>query len=155
MKSSLLAITLIGTLFLASCSVDWNDEKEKKIVELEKKLNNDIFKKKNECWKLINGTTPDNIIKHEIIYWGDDMSCFVIGTLSGGESRIVDLFSRKIIFELTISNKKVQKLSWIDKLSLSWITVEEWKCLFNKKVRDLKWNNYPSDADYFLIDCNK
>ena len=49
MKSSLLAITLIGTLFLASCSVDWNDEKEKKIVELEKKLNNDIFKKKNEC----------------------------------------------------------------------------------------------------------
>lgn len=31
-------LPLIFILFLSSCSIDWNDEKEKKIIELENKI---------------------------------------------------------------------------------------------------------------------
>lgn len=42
---------LIFPLILSSCSIDWNNEKDKKITELEKKINNDNFNKKQECLK--------------------------------------------------------------------------------------------------------
>lgn len=46
-----LIFLLIPLLFLSSCSIDWNDEKDKRIGELEKQILNDIFKKKQECLK--------------------------------------------------------------------------------------------------------
>ena len=49
-------ILLISALLLSSCSIDWNDEKDKKISELEKQINqlsekskNDVFQKRNFC----------------------------------------------------------------------------------------------------------
>jgi hypothetical protein len=54
MKS--LTLLLIPLILLSSCTIDWNDEKDKKIAELEKqntelKTKNDdgLFKKKVEC----------------------------------------------------------------------------------------------------------
>jgi len=46
------------TFVLSSCSIDWNDEKDKKITELENKVEeiikekeSDLFNKKQECKK--------------------------------------------------------------------------------------------------------
>ena len=50
----LTPILLIPLLFLSSCTIDWNDEKDKKITELEKQIQDDTFKKKQECLKYEN-----------------------------------------------------------------------------------------------------
>lgn len=44
-----LILLLIPLFLLSSCSIDWNDEKDKKIAELQKQIQNDTFKKKDEC----------------------------------------------------------------------------------------------------------
>ena len=46
-----LTLLLIPILFLSSCSIDWNDEKDARIAELEKQIQDDTFKKKQECAK--------------------------------------------------------------------------------------------------------
>jgi hypothetical protein len=54
MKS--LTLLLIPLILLSSCTIDWNDEKDTKIVELQKQVielkeknDDDLFKKKSEC----------------------------------------------------------------------------------------------------------
>jgi outer membrane lipoprotein-sorting protein len=47
----IFAILITLSLLLSSCSIDWNDEKDKKISELEKQIQNDNFKRKQECSK--------------------------------------------------------------------------------------------------------
>ena len=59
----LTPILLIPLLFLSSCTIDWNDEKDKKITELEKQIQDDTFKKKQECTKYI--PTLENKIKEK------------------------------------------------------------------------------------------
>lgn len=51
-----LTLLLIPLLFLSSCSIDWNDEKDKKIAELEKQVtelkeknDDESFKRNKEC----------------------------------------------------------------------------------------------------------
>lgn len=44
-----LTLLLIPLLLLSSCSIDWNDEKDTKIAELEKQIQDDTFKKNVEC----------------------------------------------------------------------------------------------------------
>lgn len=50
MKKS-LAIGMIVLFGLTSCSVNWNNEKDTKISELEKRVQDDLFKKRQECAK--------------------------------------------------------------------------------------------------------
>lgn len=50
----LLPFILLTSLLLSACSIDWTDSKEKKIAELEKQIQEDIFKKKQECEKYKN-----------------------------------------------------------------------------------------------------
>ena len=56
----LIPLLLIPLLFPSSCSIDWNDEKDAKIAELEKQVReqkeeiknvkeNDLFEKKQKC----------------------------------------------------------------------------------------------------------
>lgn len=52
----IISLSLLSVLLLSSCSIDWNDEKAKKISEqdnkiskLEKQIEDDLFKKKQEC----------------------------------------------------------------------------------------------------------
>jgi hypothetical protein len=68
----IISLSLLSILLLSSCSIDWNDEKDKKISsqndkisKLEKQLEDnkkekedDLFKKKQECIKL-----TDSLIK--------------------------------------------------------------------------------------------
>ena len=56
-----LALGLLSSFLLMSCSVDWNDANVKKIGELEKQVTgmkkekeDDLFKKKQECLSLFN-----------------------------------------------------------------------------------------------------
>ncbi len=58
-----LILLLIPLIFLTSCTIDWNDEKDKKILELEKQIQDDTFKKKQECTKYI--PTLENKIKEK------------------------------------------------------------------------------------------
>lgn len=55
-----LTLLLIPMILLSSCTIDWNDEKDKKITELNQKIENqkeeikktkddDLFKKNKEC----------------------------------------------------------------------------------------------------------
>lgn len=87
MKS--LIFLLIPLLFLSSCSIDWNDEKDKKIVELEKQIQDDTFKKNKDCSEY--GTKIELQIKEdinnrlylfkyikEIFYSKTQNSCFII-----------------------------------------------------------------------------
>jgi len=64
MKKVLLSIFLV--LILSGCSIDWNDEKDQKIVELEKQVENlkkdqenNFFKKKQECLQYKNDILKD------------------------------------------------------------------------------------------------
>ncbi len=50
-----LRLLLIPILFLSSCTIDWNDEKDKKITELEKQVNNLQIKINNSEEKLALG----------------------------------------------------------------------------------------------------
>ncbi len=45
-------------IFLSSCTIDWNDEKDVKTAELEKQIQDDTFKKKKDCLDL-----SDSLIK--------------------------------------------------------------------------------------------
>ncbi len=45
MKIEKLILFLIPLLFLSSCSIDWNDEKDTKVIELEKQ--NQELKREN------------------------------------------------------------------------------------------------------------
>jgi hypothetical protein len=47
-----LTLLLIPLIFLSSCTIDWNGEKDKKIAELQKQIQDDAFNKKQECIKL-------------------------------------------------------------------------------------------------------
>jgi len=49
MNTMKLTLLLIPLILLSSCSIDWNGEKDKKIAELEKQIQDDTFKKKQEC----------------------------------------------------------------------------------------------------------
>ncbi|MDD5376920.1 MAG: hypothetical protein PHH16_02260 [Candidatus Gracilibacteria bacterium] len=82
-----LALGLLISLLLTSCSVDWNDVKEKKIGELEKQVmemkkdkEDDLFKKKQECAKY-----KDNVMKtsdggnlQELFYSPERHSCIML-----------------------------------------------------------------------------
>jgi len=48
----IFALLIFVCLILSSCSIDWNDEKDNKIAELEKQLKDDAFIKNQECAKL-------------------------------------------------------------------------------------------------------
>lgn len=93
-----LILILIPLLFLTSCTIDWNDEKDKKITELEKQIqeikNDDSFKRNQECAQLRNEIEariksinyknlqedPDYEIYSfsEIFYSSEQNSCFTV-----------------------------------------------------------------------------
>ena len=59
MKS--LTLLIIPVILLSSCTIDWNDEKDKKIAELEKQIQTNVFQKKIECSKLNQKTLQERL----------------------------------------------------------------------------------------------
>lgn len=146
-----LIFLLIPLLFLSSCSIDWNDEKDKKISELEKQIQNDIFQKKQECssyqekikWKYNefekNSITVNYEIK-EIFYSRNKQTCI--------------LWLSKSTY---LENKNSEKYELEDLLTWESLWSTTWNCLeifkdesainscqkklieFNKQITELKW----------------
>ena len=165
-----LTLLLIPLLFLSSCSIDWNDEKDKKIVELEKQVtelkeknDDEIFKKNIECSKKdLWDTSAFN--NHEIFYSPVRKSCIFIATVVKNENTsneqvnwwIIDIVTNETILLLIYKNDEVMKLTNYNSWTLSKLTVNEAKCIFNRKVRDLKQRNWTENANYFqsATHCN-
>ncbi|MDD2871534.1 MAG: hypothetical protein PHS49_06095 [Candidatus Gracilibacteria bacterium] len=115
----IISLSLVFVLFLSSCSIDWNGEKDNKIVELEKEVTllkknkeNDIFKKKQECLKYKDEMLKQlNDIGHingaeyidEIFYSNKNDTCFY--TSNGTNSYIIyDYFNNKFFDGANYSN---------------------------------------------------
>lgn len=133
---------IILSLLLSSCSIDWNDEKDKKIAELEKQIQNDLFKKKQECEKYIDQIKEK--LKKEYYDWNTYITTFLWMYYDKKNSSCVyDASSRDII------NKKDEKFLY-DILLDKKIAISDTSCLndpsckensllYYKKLKELKW----------------
>lgn len=133
MKSIILL--LIPLLFLSSCTIDWNDEKDIKIAELEKQIQDDTFNKKQECTKYtseiekrINADISNQLhwfkIIKEIFYSKNKNTCFVII-----EEKESDTLNEYYVIEDLLSKEKTRYNKNTEIL------------LYGNKIQELKWNN--------------
>lgn len=65
MNKIFFIIVLLVVLFFSSCSIDWNNEKEQKLVELEKQISDMSFERNKECLNLIPNLEKRIIEKNE------------------------------------------------------------------------------------------
>lgn len=131
----IISLSLVFVLFLSSCSIDWNWEKDNKIVELEKEVTllkknkeNDIFKKKQECLKYKDEMLKQlNDIWHinwaeyidEIFYSNKNDTCFYTSNWTNSYI-IYDYFNNKFFDWANYSNfedsnrlkLKIKELKW-------------------------------------------
>jgi hypothetical protein len=157
MKKIIISILLILTVsFLSWCSIDWNNGKDKKIIELEKQVSeikkekeNDLFKKNIECNKLENEIKSfatnfywEEIQIKNIFYSPKRKSClfsvFVVRSNFDNKIYILDI--------MDILSK--ESIYWIDSKELFlYKDVIDWNCFwmekkcdnFNNKIKELKW----------------
>ncbi len=148
-----LSLLLISLLLLSSCTIDWNDGKDKKIAELEKQItelkwkNDDgLFKKKQDCLQTFKKLYPDEL-STEMFYSEKTTSCFAVIDKWVADKRvfaIYDILSQKIPYSFTvdknwnIKSKKNLMESDLDKL----------KCEFDDVLSEL-WGD-----DYFNTECS-
>jgi hypothetical protein len=135
---------------MTSCTIDWNDEKDKKIIELEKQIQDDTFKKKQECLKQKdsierkineNNSINNTSIQYsfiEIFYSQTYNDCLWILE----ENRNWEDFIGKMKFLIKSWS------NWIDwnmnrcmqYSSFSDSTKDNDNCdIFDKKIKELKW----------------
>lgn len=143
MKKVLLSMFLV--LILSGCSIDWNWEKDQKIVKLEKQIQNDTFNKNKECIKLepemrkqlesnerYGNMTPWNTLYlSEVFYSPLKNTCLYKSEFifwNTYKLEINDYFTKNILFE---------------KICLSWENNLKWfsECSdeFKNKIKELKW----------------
>ena len=135
----LLLIILISNYLLSSCSVDWNDGKDKRIAELEKTIQDDTFQKNKECIEYYEKN-------RESLYWENShistvslwfskelSSCFYAYSVRNWDLRttqflIDDLFKKESIFtsSLVVDNPQEEQAEW--KRFHDKITVLKWSC---------------------------
>ena len=111
-----LTLLLIPLLLLSSCTIDWNDEKDKKIAELEKQVQDKTFQKKQECSKIINSIENSWAVL-DIFYSSVRNSC-LYRTLEWENQIIIDFYTKEPIFKnIQFSNEKeffekLKELKW-------------------------------------------
>lgn len=140
-KRYLILLLILSAILLSSCSIDWNDEKDKKIKELEQQIQDDTFKKNQECNKLFEE-------KKEKIYWDQQEQIRLwINFVSIWFSKKIN--SCYISYSLRVPNW-TYAIFYIDDLlrkepifttSLPLDLSEEqsaWK-RFDEKIKELKW----------------
>lgn len=155
-----LTLLLIPLLFLSSCTIDWDNEKDKKIAELEKQIQDDTFKKKLECRELSLNT--NNLEKYEKIYSKELSTCYFIAVTNNPEwirYAVKNALSGNYPYSIKFNNEwKIIKDSvvWFD-LNKLWLdTSEEMlksQCEFNKIVKTLKGASYSYESDFFSVNC--
>ncbi len=143
-------LLLIPILILSGCTIDWRDEKDKKIEELEKQIQNDTFKKKQECIKFepemrkqlesyerysdredwttlylsevfYSPSRETCLFKSEFIYWDSEEKTYVL--------EINDYFTKEIVFEKICQWSKKEGYNNYSQCSET----------FASKVQELKW----------------
>ena len=135
MKLSLLLIPLL--FFMTSCTIDWNDEKDKKIAELQKQIQDDIFRKQKDCSELFDKnkeSTYWNDINYNfvnIFYSKTKSSCYAAYSIrtanpSSTQFRIDDLLTKDTTFTSTLIMDNLEEEQ------------AEWK-RFYQKIEELKW----------------
>jgi hypothetical protein len=160
MKLTPLLIPLL--LFMTSCTIDWNDEKDAKIAELEKQVTemkekneDDLFKKKQECLKLFQDSywvwiyQEYKEVKTDIFYSNTINNCVLVleGWSIKNNNRvfsIFDMLSRKTLFWMSVdANWKIVTPKYLTK------NIDELKCEFNNELSALKW----TIVTYFEENC--
>lgn len=112
----LFPVLILSTIFFSSCSIDWNNEKDKKIIALEQQIQNDLFKKKQECSKMSIPIQANQEIL-DLFYSSERNSC-IYRILEWNEQTVWDGYTKEYIF----------------KKSAFWNDDE-----FFKKLKELKW----------------
>ena len=142
-----LTLFLIPIIFLSSCTIDWNDEKDVKIAELENQIKNDFLKKKQECSKGYNDvikefeSTDYNYSIDAIFYSPIKNSCLYATTITTVFNQwktdsdtwnwflIHDLYTHELIY--TSSMIAINKV-WLTKFY-------ERENDYKKEIQELKW----------------
>lgn len=116
----IITLSLFFVLFLSSCSIDWNWEKD-----------NELFKKKEECWKYYN----ELITQLKEKYW----SSFYINWV---KQIFYSPVNNSCLYEewwlessLDVSIKDAYTKNTIIKKDINNEDFIEW----NKKIKELKW----------------
>lgn len=127
-----LALGLISSLLLTSCSVDWNDAKEKKIGELERQIVNNNLNLQEKCSKKtkeyfdsqwFNSKDGDIYENHYNNYLG---KCFIKITSSSYSEKDKSTF-----------------------ITISVIDVYEWKIYGNRS-----WDSGSSKESFLIMQLN-
>ena len=129
-----LTLLLIPLILLSSCTIDWNDEKDTKIAELEKQnnqelssKNTDLFEKKQKCNEILKDLsskigTWESI--NEVFYSKKMDTCIVYKTEENGAFRLYDGLTGEYII-------------WVDMDSDA--TLMDSLHRFQAKALELKW----------------
>lgn len=152
----IIVLLIMLTFVLSSCSIDWNDEKDKKITELRnenlllnKKIDDDLFQKNVECNKLdaeinayaINFYWEKVQIKN-IFYSPKRQSCLF------SVYSVRDFWNSNIYILDIVDILSKESIYWIDSKDLFlYKDIIDWNCywieekckLFNNKIKELKW----------------
>lgn len=158
-----LTLLLIPLILLSSCTIDWNDEKDKKIAELEKQItelkeknDDELFKKKQECSKYteklkaeaeketedMTKALIDTIYYKElkeIFYSKNKNSCFAVNEIT------LENFERNDSWNITreVDYSKNTKMVIVDILTndATNYNIPEQENEYNLMLWELKWEN--------------
>lgn len=142
----LLPFILLTSLLFSACSIDLTGEKDKKIAELEKQTQDDVFRKKQECQKYQN----------EIEKWIEKREKELNDTWDFYDERLEEIFYsyvKKSCIALIYSNwihqeKKEESEQY--EIILDILTNDQTNynrkdqkmmLLYSNEVASLKWNN--------------
>ena len=126
-------------------------------MELERQIQDDTFKKKQECKNTEYST--ENLEKYEKIYSRKFNTCYMIWKIQGIERYWVrDIYSNNYTYRIELNSSGIlmeEKTIWIDnKILIEFI--DSWakaKCEFNKALKNIKWEDYNNDPDFININC--
>ena len=157
MKS--IALILMPLLFLSSCTIDWNGEKDKRIAELEKQVTelkekNDgaLFKKKIECQEKYEKTwwpwNRDGYLKLDIEVFFSESKNSCLFRLSWWRNNERLFAIADILWQTTLASFSVDE-NWgvVSRYNMEG-DLNKLKCDFNYNLRLLWWESY------FDAECN-
>ena len=148
-----ITLLLIPLILLSSCTIDWNDEKDAKIAELEKQItelkqknDDELFKNKQKCLEIYRKLDTNSALMRDTrdIFYSNDKSTCILVWDSWDEGKrnftIFDILSMHGLYWFRVDK------DWniVGRNNLSW-ELNELKCWFNEALSKLKWE----DSVYF------
>jgi hypothetical protein len=136
----LLPFILLTSLLLSACSIDWSGDKDKKIAELERQIQDDTFKKQKECIEFFD-KNKEKLYGNEqsfhsvSVFYGEKWNtCYYAFSVSHTGSpntpntkqfMIDNLFTKEAVFTSMVTNRMSDQIA-------------EWQ-KFDQKIKELKW----------------